>query len=137
MARHTTSSTTIRLPQNRWLDRVCRLLRSESAQTIPVDYRGFPRLQTTVFFRELGSRMFAQPCDSGATSRLRIYSDEKLRVGQPLEVDVLIDGDLACFHGRVLWIVRNDPMSPAKYDVGLEVTANSQAQSEQIQQYCI
>lgn len=51
----------------------------------------------------------------------RVYSDERLKLGRRLHVELLADpGCTIQVLARVVWIDELDEASPARYDVGLE-----------------
>ena len=52
---------------------------------------------------------------------MRMYSDEPIKVGARLELDLFLPGDEAIrFLARVVWVDELPPEAPARFDVGLE-----------------
>jgi Tfp pilus assembly protein PilZ len=54
---------------------------------------------------------------------MRVYSDEELRVGESVELELLLvdDATARCW-ARVAWIEKLERSDGARYDIGLEFT---------------
>lgn len=54
---------------------------------------------------------------------MRVYSDDDLKVGAALEIDLLLDQDTTarCW-ARIAWIEKLPESAGAAYDIGLEFT---------------
>jgi Tfp pilus assembly protein PilZ len=82
--------------------------------------RQFRRVNAPVYFSyaPLLSRP-ATPLDI-SPGGLRMYSDEKIRVGKRLDLTItLSDGRIIECQGQVVWVKPLPAGSPARYDIGL------------------
>ena len=97
---------------------------------VSADRRRFPRVLAKVHYRPAGPdflhhRRAARNVSLGG---MRVYSDDELTVGTPLELDLLLDGDeVARCWARIAWIEKLDGGSGASYDIGLEFTDMGEA----------
>lgn len=84
------------------------------------DRRHFRRLRAPALWRVASVRSALRPVDV-SLGGMRIFSDDLLKVGQRLEVELLVaQGDALKFTTRVVWIETLPPGGHARYDVGLE-----------------
>ena len=91
-------------------------------QTEPPSQRRFPRVKAPIFYQPaglLGPRRRVVDIGLGG---VRIYSDEALKIGQRLKLELFLPGDTSvrCLM-RVVWVVELPPASPARFDVGMEL----------------
>ncbi len=83
--------------------------------------RAFPRLNAPVLCRPRGLALFRsrRPLDL-SLGGVRIYSDDKVRVGARLEIELLLPDDTSVTAGvQVAWVEPLEQGAPALYDVGL------------------
>jgi hypothetical protein len=89
------------------------------------DYR---RLNAMTFAAPAGFRIFAQTSPVREDlARLRIYSEERAKVGDRLRLEVFPDGveeRSVVLFADVAWVIEFEPAqpSPAPYELGLDVT---------------
>jgi hypothetical protein len=99
------------------------------------DRRLFPRLKASVFFREARSQYFGakrQPLNV-SLGGFRIYSDEAMRVGQKLELDLLLpSGETVACEAAVAWIRELPKGDVAAFDVGLSFVGASRELKEKL-----
>ena len=89
------------------------------------DRRRFPRIAAPVYYRPAGPSFMHHRRSSLNVSLggMRVYSDEEVRVGQRLELELLLgDGATARCWARVAWVEPLEGSIPARYEVGLEFT---------------
>jgi c-di-GMP-binding flagellar brake protein YcgR len=89
------------------------------------DRRRMPRLAAPVIYRQSGSDLFHHQRSSVDVSAggMRALSDEPLRPGDQLELDLLPPGDSQIrMWARVAWIERLPDGADASYEVGLQFT---------------
>jgi hypothetical protein len=83
--------------------------------------RGFPRVMAPVFFRVPKIHGSKQRVSNLSLVGVRIYSDERLEVGERLELEFFLpDGTTVEASGRVVWTRDMPEGAEAVYDVGLE-----------------
>jgi c-di-GMP-binding flagellar brake protein YcgR len=82
-------------------------------------------MAATVYYRPAGPGFLHHRRSSVDVSLggMRVYSDEKLTVGEALELDLLLDEETTarCW-ARIAWVEKMDRSHPARFDVGLEFT---------------
>ena len=84
------------------------------------DRRHFRRLRAPALWRVASVGSALRPVDV-SLGGMRIFSDDLLKIGQRLEIELLVaDGDALQFTTRVVWIETLPPGGHARYDVGLE-----------------
>lgn|SRR5690242_17029346 len=84
------------------------------------DRRHFRRLRAPALWRVASVGSALQPVDV-SLGGMRIFSDDLLKIGQRLEIELLVaDGDALQFVTRVVWIENLPEGGHARYDVGLE-----------------
>jgi len=92
--------------------------------------RRYPRLAAPVFFRPAGPAFLhhKRATIDISLGGLRVYSDDDLKVGTPLEIDLLLDETTTarCWV-RIAWIDRLPASAGAAFDVGLEFTDIAEA----------
>jgi hypothetical protein len=85
------------------------------------DRRRFPRLSSRVYYRIGKSQSLRQRVSNISLGGVRIYSDERLDVGEEVELELHFpNGFSDKGSARVVWIKALPPDSGASYDVGLE-----------------
>ena len=85
------------------------------------DRRRFPRLSSHVYYRIGKSQSLRQRVSNISLGGARIYSDQRLDVGEVVELELHFpNGSSAKGSARVVWIKEIPPDSGASYDVGLE-----------------
>lgn len=91
--------------------------RNESTQ----DRRRFPRVKAPVYYRPASILKARHRITNISLGGLRIYSDERLKEGKRLEIELFLpSGHSVEAIARVVWIKELPPDSKAHYDVGLE-----------------
>jgi len=99
------------------------------------DRRRFPRVLAHVYYRPAGPdflhhRRAARNVSLGG---MRVYSDEELTVGTPLEIELLLDDSTtARCRARIAWVERLDEESGAAYDIGVEFTDLADADRDRL-----
>ncbi|MFC1610539.1 PilZ domain-containing protein [Myxococcota bacterium] len=91
----------------------------EREKATPADRRQYPRVSAPIYSRPARVRMTPLPVSDVGLGGMRVYSDEETKVGQRLEVDVVLaDRSTATCVVQVAWVA---PLKdgPAKYDLGL------------------
>lgn len=84
------------------------------------DRRHFRRLRAPALWRVASVGSALRPVDV-SFGGMRIYSDDVLKVGQRLEIELLVaEGDALKFTTRVVWVETLPAGGPARFDVGLE-----------------
>ena len=83
--------------------------------------RQYPRLHAPVFFRLARFRSTRYPVVNVGLGGLSVYSDEPLKVGERLDVELLLSEEnvFDCLV-RVAWVSALEN-GPAPYDIGLEL----------------
>jgi hypothetical protein len=86
--------------------------------------RKYRRIQAPVICRPAGLRVLSKHQEAVDVSRggVRVYSDEKLAVGDRLTLELLLQDvpEEVIFQAEVAWIERLPKGAPAVYDVGLK-----------------
>ena len=86
-----------------------------------VEKRRFPRVMAPVFYRMPRILTGKRRVSNLSLVGVRIYSDERLDVGERLELEFFLpEGTTVEALGRVVWIKEMPPREEAVYDVGLE-----------------
>ena len=96
----------------------------------PSDRREFPRLKAHVLCRPTGARLLRreEPAQDISLGGLRVYSDDEAKVGDALELELLLQsGESIECRSEVAWIEALPPSAPARFDVGLRFTNLSAA----------
>jgi hypothetical protein len=91
----------------------------------PADRRRYPRMAASVYYRPAGPAFLhhrRSSVDVGLGG-MRVYSDEKMTVGDSVELELLLSEETTarCW-ARIAWVEKMDPSHPARFDVGLEFT---------------
>jgi len=89
------------------------------------DRRRYPRVEANVVCRPSGLALFhaRRTARDISLGGVRILSDDDFKVGQRLELDVLLpDGSTVRCWGEVVWIAPLGEGGPARYDIGLRFT---------------
>ena len=85
------------------------------------DRRLYPRLNVPMLWRTPGMVASLGRTVNMSLGGARVFSDEKLRIGTKLNLELLAGGDSTVqVLARVVWIDELDSKSPARFDVGLE-----------------
>jgi c-di-GMP-binding flagellar brake protein YcgR len=91
----------------------------------PANRRRFPRIAAPVFYRPAGPDFLhhRRATIDISLGGMRVYSDDELKVGAALEIDLLLEQDTAarCW-ARIAWIEKLPDSAGAQYDIGLEFT---------------
>ena len=84
--------------------------------------RQFRRIAAPVYCRAAGLKVFSKHEESIDVSRggVRVYSDEKLEIGDRLTMELFLKDQSATFDAEVAWIEALEAGAPGKYDVGLK-----------------
>ncbi len=94
---------------------------SDEPKVDPTDKRQYRRIQAPVYCRPSGLRIFEGPRKviNISFSGMRMYSDEPLKVGTRLGLELFLpdDSSVDC-KVEVVWIETLPEDSPAQYDVG-------------------
>lgn len=89
------------------------------------DRRRFPRLLAQVYYRPAGPEFLhhRRAARNVSLGGMRVYSDDELSIGTPVEIELLIDEQTTarCW-ARIAWIERLGEDAGAVYDIGLEFT---------------
>jgi hypothetical protein len=107
-----------------------------TAQLPPPDRKRYRRVRAPILVRpaRLLGRAVAPAVKDGPASRLRSYTDETYSVGARLELELVLPGDArALAAAEVDWVERLAEGGPARFDVGMRVTAASRADLEKIE----
>jgi hypothetical protein len=82
-------------------------------------------MPATVYYRPAGPAYLHHRRSSVDVSLagMRVYSDEEMKVGETLELELLLAEDVTvrCW-ARIAWIERLEPAVSARFDIGLEFT---------------
>jgi c-di-GMP-binding flagellar brake protein YcgR len=101
-----------------------RLLQTDCMRS-PANRRRFPRIAASVFYRPAGPDFLhhRRATVDISLGGMRVYSDDDLKVGSTLEIDLLLDKDTTarCW-ARIAWIEKLPESAGAAYDIGLEFT---------------
>lgn len=85
------------------------------------DRRLYPRLNVPMLWRSPGVVATLSRTVNMSLGGARVFSDERLRLGSRLEIELLAGPDqIVAVLARVVWIDELEAGSPAKFDVGLE-----------------
>jgi hypothetical protein len=85
------------------------------------DRRLYPRLNVPMLWRSPGVVANLSRTVNMSLSGARVYSDERLRIGSRLEIELLAGPDeIVAVLARVVWIDELGAGGPARFDVGLE-----------------
>ena len=85
------------------------------------DRRRYPRLSSQVYYRIGKSKSLRQRVSNISLGGVRIYSDERLDIGEEMELELHFpNGNSTQGKARVVWIKELPPSSGSSYDVGLE-----------------
>ena len=96
-------------------------------QSERVDRKVYPRLLAPAYFtkawRPLFRRRRDQPID-GPLSGLRVYTDEGPKPGERCRLEIFLpDGSSVVCRTEVVWVETVPEGGPARFDVGLRLTA--------------
>ena len=103
----------------------------------PGNRRRFRRIRAPVFSRPLGtvSTTMRRQVRDISHGGLRVYSDEKHKVGQTLEIElVLPSGGTLILTTAVVWVESLPKGSPARFDLGLRYLELSPEEADQLDQ---
>ena len=85
------------------------------------DRRRFPRISSPVYYRVAKLHSLRQRVSNISLGGIRIYSDQRLDIGEQLELELHFpSGYAGKGTARVVWIKELPPASGSSYDVGLE-----------------
>ena len=98
------------------------------------DRRRYKRLQAPVYCRPVGLKLFERkPTVDISMGGARIFSDEEMKKGTRLEVELFLpDGASVTCRVEVVWVETLPAGSPAKFDVGLKFTDISATDKERL-----
>jgi hypothetical protein len=97
------------------------LSRGEEGTLGESDRRLYPRLNVPMLWRSPGVVANLSRTVNMSLGGARVFSDERLRLGTRLHVELLAGADnVIKVLARVVWIDELDAGSPARFDVGLE-----------------
>ena len=103
--------------------------------------RKYRRLKAPVFYRPVGLSLFRRLRGKDDRERaidislggVRIYSDDQLKVGSRLELDLFLPDDTTlATKAVVVWVHELPSGSPAKYDVGVRFDAMADADHQRL-----
>lgn len=84
--------------------------------------RRFKRVKTPILCRPIGRPFgsWREPAQDIGRGGLRVYTDEKLKIGDAMEVELFLpDGSAVTAKVTVAWIETLEKDEPAGFDVGL------------------
>jgi hypothetical protein len=98
------------------------------------DRRRFKRLQAPVYCRPVGLKIFERkPTVDISLGGARIYSDDEMKRGKRLEVELFLpDGSSVTCRVEVAWVQALPVGAPAKFDVGLKFTDIAESDRERL-----
>ncbi len=87
--------------------------------------RRYRRIQAPVFCRPAGLKIMSKRQEAVDVSRggVRIYSDEPMKVGDRLTLELFVEGagdDEVTFQAMVAWVEKLPKGAVARFDVGLK-----------------
>jgi Tfp pilus assembly protein PilZ len=83
--------------------------------------RAYPRYNAPVCYRPAPFFSSRKPAVDIGLGGIRIYSDDKFKVGKRLELELFLpNGDILMFTAKVVWQNELPPDETARYDVGLQ-----------------
>lgn len=87
--------------------------------------RRYPRIAAPVYYRPAGPTFLhhLRATIDISLGGMRVYSDDEMKVGTPLEIELLVEEELTvrCWV-RVAWVEKMNERVGAVYDIGLEFT---------------
>ena len=105
-----------------------------------MERRRYPRVMAPVLWRETGPppqrrQTRRQQISNISLGGVRIYSDERLEVGQELNLEFFLPAGTSIeARARVIWFRELPPGAPGLYDVGIEFVALAKKAREAIEQ---
>jgi len=87
-----------------------------------IDRRRYRRVRAAILVRPLGplARVAPRQVSDISAGGLRVYSDEKQRVGSRIEIELVFpDGGSATCTAEVVWAEELAAGEPARYEMGL------------------
>ena len=88
-----------------------------------LDRRRYPRIKAHIIYRPAGLALFHhwRSAVDVSAGGMRAVSDEKIRVGRRLEMELLLGGGstIRCW-ARVVWLDELPAGSPSRYEVGMQ-----------------
>jgi Tfp pilus assembly protein PilZ len=85
------------------------------------DRRKYPRIKAPIYYRPARFYLGLRPIIDIGLGGVRVYSDEKFKVGELLDLDLLLpDESILSFTVKIVWIKTLDDKQMASYDVGME-----------------
>ncbi len=84
----------------------------------------YPRLRAPAYFHPAGLPIFRRRPKDSDLGGVCVHTDEELRLGSRMKLEVFLPNDTSVVcEVRVAWIDRLPDGAPARYDVGLRLTA--------------
>ncbi len=87
--------------------------------------------------RSGGLMLFAEYHHGGEGARARLYSDDRYKEGQLIEIELESAAEPLVVRGRVRWIDSLPGEQPACYDIGIDVLPLSRPDLERLQQVLV
>ena len=86
-----------------------------------VNRRKYPRFKAPICYRSAPFFSSRRPLVNIGLGGIRIYSNDKLKVGRRLEIELLLpNDDILTFTAKVVWQQALSEGETANYDVGLQ-----------------
>ena len=85
------------------------------------DRRKYPRFKAPIWYRSAPFFSSRRPVVDIGLGGIRIYSNDNLKIGKRLEVELLLpDDEIVTFIAKVVWRQELAEDNMAKYDLGLQ-----------------
>ncbi len=98
-----------------------------------IERRRYPRVMTPVFCSTPRTRSPKRRVSNLSLGGVRVYTDERLEVGERLEMEFLLpDGSTVKATAKVVWIKEMPEGAEVVYDVGMEFVELSEAAKEKL-----
>lgn len=92
-----------------------------SEQESSINRRKYPRYNAPICYRSAPFFSSRRPLVNIGLGGMRIYSDDKFKIGKRLEIELLLsDDDILRFTAKVVWQNPLPESAAASYDVGLQ-----------------
>jgi len=93
----------------------------------------YPRLLAPAYFHSAGLPVFRRRGRDGDLGGIRVQTDEEVRLGRRLRLEIFLPDDTSVVcQVCVAWVDRLPAGAPARYDVGLRLTAIDPLQRERL-----
>jgi Tfp pilus assembly protein PilZ len=104
-------------------------------QEMQQNRRKYPRFEAPIGYRSASLFSARTPPVNIGLGGMRIYSNEKFKIGKRLEIELLLppDDELLTLTAKVVWQTPLPEGSSAKYDVGLQFLDVPQEQQQHLE----